>query len=207
MMTMATLMKHDHCLYGWSMSSSEEELAAFTDDTTRVEQLVGYGENHLDTHNIPLIGGTVLVNGSKIPQGHSVWLAGRRIPVSEDGTFVAEEIFEKGYHTVEVAVLDPAGNGELYMREMQFKKNDWFYVGIADFTMVKDSTNGPAELVTGDTTHYDNDLNVDGRLAYYTNGKFGNDWQLVSSADTREGPSMSCLLTLSKKIRRHCSVV
>ncbi|MGB5584969.1 MAG: OmpA family protein [Gammaproteobacteria bacterium] len=167
---------------------NDEESEAFTDDTTRVEQLVGYGENHLVTQNIPLVGGTVLVNGSEIPEGHSVWLAGRRIPVSEDGTFVAEEIFEKGYHTVEVAVLDSAGNGELYMREMQLKKNDWFYVGIADFTLVKDSTNGPAELVTGDETSYDNDLNVDGRLAYYTNGKFGNDWQLVSSADTREGP-------------------
>ncbi len=167
---------------------SEEETEAFSAENTSVEQLVGYGENHLDTHNIPLAGGTVLVNGSQIPDGHSVWLAGRRIPVSEDGTFVAEEIFEKGYHTVEVAVLDPAGNGELYMREMQFKNNDWFYVGIADFTMVKDSTNGPAELVTGDETSYDSDLNVDGRLAYYTNGEFGDNWQLVSSADTQEGP-------------------
>ncbi len=173
----------------WLVDSlSDEGLNAFTEEVTQVEQLVGYGENHLDTHNIPIAGGTVLVNGSQIPDGHSVWLAGRRIPVSEDGTFVAEEIFEKGYHTVEVAVLDPAGNGELYMREMQFKNNDWFYVGIADFTMVKDSTNGPAELVTGDETSYDSDLNVDGRLAYYTNGEFGDNWQLVSSADTQEGP-------------------
>ena len=167
---------------------SDEERQTFTDETTFVEQLVGYGENHLIRQNIPLIGGTVLVNGSQIPEGHSVWLAGRRIPVSDDGTFVAEEIFEKGYHSVEVAVLDEAGNGELYLREMQFKKNDWFYVGIADFTMVKDSTNGPAELVTGDESSYDSDLNIEGRLAYYANGKFGNDWQLVSSADTREGP-------------------
>ncbi len=167
---------------------SEEEMEAFTEDVTRIEQLVGYGENHLETQSIPLAGGSVLVNGSRIPEGHSVWLAGRRVPVSDDGTFVAEEIFDKGYHTVEVAVLDAAGNGELYMREMQFKKNDWFYVGIADFTMVKDNTDGPAELVTGDETHYDSELNTDGRLAYYTNGEFGDNWQLVSSADTREGP-------------------
>jgi flagellar motor protein MotB len=167
---------------------SEDEIKTFADDTAQLEQLVGYGENHLAVNNIPLAGGTVLVNGSKIPDGHSVWLAGRRIPVSEDGTFVAEEIFEKGYHTVEVAVLDPAGNGELYLREMQFKKNDWFYVGIADFTMAQDSTSGPAEMVTGDTSHYDNSLSVDGRLAFYTNGEFGDDWELVSSADTQEGP-------------------
>jgi hypothetical protein len=72
---------------------SEEEIKSFADDTAQLEQLVGYGENHLAVNNIPLAGGTVLVNGSKIPDGHSVWLAGRRIPVSEDGTFVAEEIF------------------------------------------------------------------------------------------------------------------
>jgi flagellar motor protein MotB len=173
----------------WLVDSlSDEELNAFTEETTNVEQRVGYGENHLEVNSIPLAGGAVLVNGSNIPAGHSVWLAGRRIPVSDDGSFVAEEIFEKGYHTVEVAVLDAGGNGELYMREMEFKKNDWFYVGIADFTMAKDSTNGPAELVSGDETHYDNELNTDGRLAYYTNGEFGDNWQLVSSADTREGP-------------------
>ncbi len=173
----------------WLVDAIEEQATKlFADDTTQVEQLVGYGENHLVMQNIPLAGGTVLVNGSKIPAGHSVWLAGRPVPVSEDGTFVAEEIFHKGYHSVEVAVLDPAGNGELYMRELEFENNDWFYVGIADVTMAKDNTNGPAELVTGDTTHYDSDLNVDGRLAYYTNGQFGDDWELVSSADTLEGP-------------------
>ena len=167
---------------------SDDELKAFTNETTQQEQLVGYGENHLSQQNIPLAGGTVLVNGNKIPEGFSVWLAGRRVPVSENGSFVAEEIFEKGYHTIEVAVLDPAGNGDLFLRDMQFDKNDWFYVGIADVTLAKDSTNGPAKLVTGDLTHYDNDLNIDGRLAYYVNGQFGDDWELTSSADTLEGP-------------------
>lgn len=166
---------------------SDEDLDAFTEETTSVEQLVGYGENHLEVNNIPLSGGSVLVNGSQIPEGHKVWLAGRPVPVSADGSFVAEEIFDNGYHTVEVAVLDPAGNGELYLREMELKKSDWFYVGIADFTMGTDSTDGPAELVTGDESQYDGDFDVDGRLAYYTNGKFGDNWQLVSSADTREG--------------------
>ncbi|MGB5395690.1 MAG: OmpA family protein, partial [Gammaproteobacteria bacterium] len=173
----------------WLVDSLEEDaLAAFDEDVTAVEQLVGYGENHLGLQNIPLAGGTVLVNGSNIPEGFSVWLAGRRLPVSAEHTFVAEEIFPKGFHTVEVAVLDPAGNGDLYMRELQFDKSDWFYVGIADLTIAKDSTNGPAQLVTGDTTHYDNDLNVDGRLAFYANGQFGDDWELTTSADTLEGP-------------------
>ena len=172
---------------------SEEQLSAFEQPVTDKELLVGYGENHLRLNNIPVRGGTVLVDGSNIPESHSVWLAGRRIPVSEEGNFVAEEIFEKGYHTVEVAILDAEGNGELYMRELQFKDNDWFYVGIADITAVKDSTNGPAALVTGDTAHYDNDLDVFGRLAFYVDGDFSNSWlgdgwHLTASADTLEGP-------------------
>ena len=173
----------------WLVDSLDEvALAKFDQAVTAAEQLVGYGENHLGLQNIPLSGGTVLVNGSNIPDGFSVWLAGRRLPVSDDHSFVGEEIFPKGFHTVEVAVLDPAGNGDLYMRELQFDKSDWFYVGIADVTVAKDSTNGPAKLVTGDQTHYDNDLNVDGRIAFYANGQFGDDWELTTSADTLEGP-------------------
>lgn len=152
------------------------------------ELLVGYGENRLSLQNIPLNGGAIKVYGEAVPAGHSVWLAGRPVPLGEQGKFVAEELLPAGLHSVEVALLDAQGNGELFLRDLQLDKNDWFYVGIADITAAKDSTNGPAELVTNDKSHYDNDLSVDGRLAFYTNGKFGEDWQLTASADTREGP-------------------
>ncbi|MBU1425290.1 MAG: OmpA family protein [Gammaproteobacteria bacterium] len=152
------------------------------------ELLVGYGENRMALENIPLNGGAVSVMGSKIPAGHKVWLAGRPVPVGRDGKFVAEQLLPSGLHSVEVAVLDAQGNGELFLRDLELRSNDWFYVGIADITAARDKTSGPAALVTQDQTHYDNNLNVDGRLAYYTKGKFGEDWQLTSSADTREGP-------------------
>jgi len=152
------------------------------------ELLVGYGESRLVRQHIPLNGGAIKVYGSAIPAGHSVWLAGRPVPLAENGEFVAEELLPAGLHTVEVAVLDEQGSGELFLRDLKLEKNDWFYVGIADITASKDNTNGPAELVTNDKSHYDNDLSVDGRLAFYTHGKFGEDWQLTASADTREGP-------------------
>ncbi len=150
--------------------------------------LVGYGETRLAKQNIPLKGGAVKVFGTDVPDGHSVWLAGRPLPVNDEGKFVAEAILPAGMHTVEVAVLDHAGNGQLFLRDLEFSKSDWFYVGIADLTIAADDTNGPAELVTQDETHYDNDLSVDGRLAFYTKGKFGDGWKLTASADTREGP-------------------
>ncbi len=153
------------------------------------ELQVGYGENHLGTDNIPKRGGTIQVTGRSIPPEHSVWVAGRAIPVSGDGQFVAEEILPAGLHSVEVAVLDRSGNGQLYLRDLELRKNDWFYVGIADLTLARDQTSGPARLVTQDETHYNSELSVDGRLAFFTTGKFGEGWGLTASADTLEGPA------------------
>jgi len=169
----------------WIVDNFEPQLQQAT---TENELLVGYGENRLAEQNIPVSGNAVLVNGEQIPPNHSVWLAGREIPVGSDGKFVAEEIFAKGLHTVEVAVLDDQGNGDLFLRDLEFNRDDWFTVGIADVTIAKDSTNGPAALVTGDETHYDNSASYDGRLAFYTSGTFGDGWELGASADTQEGP-------------------
>lgn len=152
------------------------------------ELLVGYGENRLAINNIELSGGTVKVFGKGVPKEHSVWFAGQSIPVSSEGEFTSEVILPDGLHTVEVSILNSSGNGELYLRDLEVKKNDWFFVGLADVTASADATNGPAELITGDTTHYDNDTTIDGRLAFYAKGKFSGSWQLTASADTKEGP-------------------
>ena len=56
------------------------------------------------------------------------------MPVDPQGNFLAEEILPSGLHTVEVAVLDQEGNGAMFLRDLQFENNDWFYVGIADLT-------------------------------------------------------------------------
>jgi flagellar motor protein MotB len=152
------------------------------------ELLAAYGESDLARHQIPLGSGTVKVQGSGIPADHTVWVAGRQVPVDTRGNFAAEEILPAGAHTVEVAVLDDAGNGSLYLRDLEFKRKDLFYVGIADFTLSESRTNGPAELLQGENAPQDFDSPVDGRLAFYVNGKVSEKWRLTASADTREGP-------------------
>ncbi|MDH4124891.1 MAG: OmpA family protein [Gammaproteobacteria bacterium] len=146
-----------------------------------------YGENRLRMHNIGLSSGTVSVRGSGISEAQQVWVAGRPIPVDISGNFVSEEILPEGAHTVEVAVLDEDGGGELYLRDFEFKPKDWFYVGMADLTLSQGSSNGPIELLQGENSDYDYDSNTDGRLAFFVNGKFGDHWKLTASADTREG--------------------
>ncbi len=150
--------------------------------------LAGYGESRLALRHIPLRGGTVQAFGDAIPPGHGVWMAGYAVPVDAAGAFVAEEILPPGMHTVEVAVLDQFGNGELFLRDLALKPSDWFTVGIADLTLSGNQTNGPAKLLAPDKPQYSDDMSLQGRLAFYTDGKFDNDWALTASADTREGP-------------------
>ncbi len=178
----------------WVVNELDED----AEDSTKVvieensdidkQLLAGYGENHLYTQHIEINGGTVTINGDKIPPGHNVWLAGKQVPVNENGEFVSEELFPRGLHTIEVAVLDEEGNGELFLRDMEFSNSDWFYVGIGDVTVARDRTTGPARMVTQDEDEFNNDINVNGRFAYYVEGSFGDNWQLTSSADTQEGP-------------------
>lgn len=156
--------------------SAERELAA------------GWGHSRLAVQNIPLHGGAIKVYGENIPAGHAVSVAGRSVPVFEDSKFVVEEILPEGLHTVEVSVLDKEGNGEMYLRDLALEKNDWFYVAIADATLARSSTSGPAKLVAPDNTHYEDNTSIDGRLAFFARGKFGDQWKLTASADTLEGP-------------------
>jgi flagellar motor protein MotB len=148
-----------------------------------------YGESGPLIRNIPFgNAGSVQVHGRGIPPQHTVWLAGNPVPLDEQGNFVAEAILPSGMHTVEVAVLDPAGNGELFLRDLELERNDWFYVGMADLTLGWSRSRGPMDELQGEDAPYDPDSLADGRLAFYVNGKFGEEWGLTASADTREGP-------------------
>jgi flagellar motor protein MotB len=161
---------------------------AASDGPSARELLAAYGENDLARQQIPLGSGTVKVQGSGIPAGHTVWVAGRQIPVDPQGNFAAEEILPSGAHSVEVAVLDDAGNGSLYLRDLEFKRTDMFYVGIADLTVSKNSASRPAKLQEGENDPHPYDSSLDGRLAFYLNGNVHQNWRLTASADTREGP-------------------
>ena len=158
------------------------------EDAADDKLLAAYGENALGLHNIGLGSGTVSVRGNGVPADHEVWVAGRPVPVDEDGSFVTEEILPDGAHTVEVALIDPDGDGKLYLRDLELQSNDWFYVGMADVTVSEGTASGPIELLSGENPAYNYDSNLDGRLAFFVNGKFGDHWRLTASADTREGP-------------------
>src|SRR5437660_12244191 len=69
---------------------------AASDGPSARELLAAYGENELARQQIPLGSGTVKVQGSGIPAGHTVWVAGRQIPVDPKGNFAGEEMLPTG---------------------------------------------------------------------------------------------------------------
>ncbi len=152
------------------------------------ETLAGYGESALALKNIPLGSGTVKVEGEGVPPEHTVWLAGEQVPVDENGNFVAETILPSGTHTVEVAVLDAEGNGDLFLRDLEFEGRDFFYVAMSDLTLSTNSPSSEEKALAGDNAPYDLDSNADGRFAFFVDGKLNESWGLTASADTREGP-------------------
>jgi flagellar motor protein MotB len=149
--------------------------------------LAGYGDDTLALQNIPLSSGTVRVHGNGLTPDKEVWVAGTPVPVDGQGSFVAETILPAGTHTVEVALLDQEGAGELYLRDLKLEQNDWFYAGMADFTWSEGKSSDNAELYVGEDAAYDFDSALEGRLALYLSGKFKNGWGLTTSVDTKEG--------------------
>ena len=166
-----------------------------------VEQalLSGYGESHLSIQNIVLTGGTLTVNGNSVPDNHQVYFLGQPLPLNNQNQFVAEQIIPSGTHNVEVAILNEQGNGQLFQRHLKLKNDDWFYVGMADLTLGKNSTNGSIDLVTNDQHHFDGDLFVDGRLAFYAKGKWRNKYTITTSLDSQEEPLKDIFSNLNKK--------
>ncbi len=146
----------------------------------------GYGENSLAFQNIPLGTGTVTVKGRGLDPVQDVWVAGTRVPVDPSGAFVSEVLLPDGGHTVEVAMIDEEGAGELYLRDISLERNDWFYTGMADITWSENRYSENAELFVGENASQDFDSSVDGRIALYASGKFGADWGLTTSLDTTE---------------------
>ncbi len=162
--------------------SAEPEVQ--TADTTG---LAAFGDDTLALQNIHIGSGTVTVQGEGLAPDQEVWVAGTPIPRDANGNFIAQTLLPDGPHTVEVAVLDQQGSGELYLRDLEFKQNDWFYAGMADFTWSQTSASDTADLFVGDNPSHDFDGGIDGRIAAYASGQFGNGWGLTTSLDTREG--------------------
>jgi len=152
------------------------------------ERVAGYGENRIERENITISGGTLTVHGGGIAKGERVVALGLDTPVDDKGNFVMEQIVPRGFNTAEIAVTGADNKSRVYRRNLELPKDDWFFVGIGDLTVGRNSVTGPAALLTGDTQHYDGDTYTDGRIAFFAKGKISDKWTFTGALDTFNQP-------------------
>lgn len=168
------------------------------------EQLLlsGYGKNNLARQQIPLSGGTVTLQGEGVPEGYSVYWLGSKVPVDDKQRYVAQQIIPRGRHLLEVAILDNVGNGQLFQRDIELKRDDWFHVGIIDITAGYQRSGNAAYQVT-QNERLKGGRFVDGRLAFYSKGRWKDDYTVTFSVDSGEQPLNKLFSRLDDKNPRN----
>jgi hypothetical protein len=141
----------------------------------------GYSEDRTAIRNIDVSGGAITVYGKNIPVDHDVLVLGEPVPVDANGTFVVQRVLPSGSHGVDIAVLKD-GEGLRFTREVEIPVNDWFAVGLADFTAGHRFNKEIEAVRPGEF----NDTYTKGRLAFYLKGKIRGRYILTAAADTGE---------------------
>ena len=146
---------------------------------------IGFGESNLIRQTIPLSGSRVRVNGVDLDDDYTITINGEKAIVDEDGKFVLEQHLPIGTHKLKVNVT----NGEEvdYNRELDVDVTGkyMFMVGLANLTIGENSLSGSVEPL-GDDDHFDEDVWVDGRLAFYLKGKIKGKYLVTAQLDTTE---------------------
>jgi hypothetical protein len=155
----------------------------------------GYSEDRTAIRNIDVHGGAVTVHGRNVPTGHEVMVMGEPVPVDPDGSFVVERILPQGAHEVSVKVND-GGEGLDFTRSVSIPENEWFYVGLADFTA---GLNLKDHVETLSPDDFNDDAYTRGRLAFYLKGKIQGRYILTAAADTGEQKLKSIFKGLDEK--------
>ncbi len=188
---------------GKSLALLEREIGFDDQDKLERERLAGYGENSRRITNIPVRGGTVTVSGTAIRPDQTVSVFGGVVPVDPTGRFASRQILPAGPHSIEVTLAEKDGSATTFRRNLSIADRDWFYVALADITVGRNRTTGPARLVTQDTYHYENKVYVDGRGAFYLRGLIKGEYLLTAAADTREQPLRDLFSNFASKDPRY----
>ncbi len=148
----------------------------------------GEGDDNTARRSIPVRGGLVTASGTGAAPGGSVVVMGERVPVDGSGRFVVSRILPVGDQVVTVNA-----RGQNIVRDIEIPASDWFKIGIADVT---------AGFNFGGAGNLDAQY-VNGRVAFYVNGRTASGWHITSSLDTGNGPISGLLSRLNDKDPRH----
>lgn len=144
-----------------------------------------WGLDNLAHQNIPVQGSRVRVNGIDVGPEQTLVVEGEEVPVSADGTFIWERALPVGEHRLHLDLTDPAGN--LHARELPVTVdgNYQFMVGLVNFAVGENNISGNTEPLSAND-HFDEELFVDGRLAFYAKAKIKGKYLITAQLDSTE---------------------
>jgi hypothetical protein len=156
----------------------------------------GLNEDATALRNIPVQGGSVTVYGRGVDAKSQVYAFGETVAVDSEGSFLIQRILPPGDHTVDVEVRGSGKNNLDFTRQINIPTDDWFYVGLADFTLGKRFGNKAVKSIY--PGEFDGIYNK-GRLAFYLKGKIKGSMLLTAALDTGEHDVRNILKQLDAK--------
>jgi hypothetical protein len=157
-----------------------------------------YGKTTLKIRSIPVNGARVRVYGEGIEKDNILNIDGTEVRVDSQGKFVYENIKKAGIYKIPVQIMDK--NGDVYSKDLglKVKENHIFMVALADLTVGQNSISGNIKPLSSDD-HYNEDIFVDGRVAFYLKGKIKGKYLITAQMDTKESDIKDIFKDLHKK--------
>lgn len=148
-----------------------------------------YGLSNLRLQNITVSGSRVRVIGQNIPNGYSLTINDKMIPVDLERKFAAEYLMPVGKHELNVELTKNDNKKDTIAENLDVDVTGryLFLTAIADATVSENGSSGPVEPVDNND-NYD-DFLVDGRLGFYLKGKVKGKYLITAQADTEEQES------------------
>ena len=144
-----------------------------------------FGGDHLRQQNIAIYGSRIRLQGRELPPNGTVTVNGQHHPVDPGGKLVAEYLVPVGQHRFDISLDMPDAPALTRSIQMDVSGRYLFAVAIADLTLSGNNVSGSIEPLAGDE-RFDDDMLVEGRLAFYLKGKIRGKYLITAQADTRE---------------------
>ncbi len=157
-----------------------------------------FGKSAIKTRSIPITGSRVRVYGTGIDPENLLKIGEQEIRVDKSGKFVYEKIKKAGHYDIPVSIM--TSKGDIYERALSLdvKENHIFLVGLADFTAGAYNVSGNIKPLEADE-HFNEDIFVDGRLAFYLKGKIKGKYLITAQMDTGEADIKDMFKNIQRK--------
>jgi hypothetical protein len=157
-----------------------------------------FGTSNLKNRSIPIYGGRVRVYGEGISTDSILKISEHEVRVDKSGKFVYEKIKKAGIYEIPLTLMDSKGDIYEQSLNVDVKDEHLFLVGIADVTVGENSVSGNIKPLESDE-HYDGDIFVDGRVAFYLKGKIKGKYLITAQMDTQESEIKDMFKNIQKK--------